>query len=94
MLTLEDAIAGHAPGDKLTVSPDIRDALLTAQQALSKHVTITMPTIDDQLWIITDGAVRRPGISATLYVTRCDCAHVAGFFQRKATQAPSFMVTL
>ena len=83
MFPLEDAIAGHAPGDKLTVSPDLRDAFLAAQQALSTHVTITIPTIDDQLWIITDGAVREPGIGATLYVTRGDRAHVAGFFSAK-----------
>ena len=83
MFPLEDAIAGHAPGDKLTVSPDLRDAFLLAQQALSTHVTITIPTIDDQLWIITDGAVREPGICATLYVTRGDPAHVAGFFSTK-----------
>ena len=83
MFPLEDAIAGHAPGDKLTVSPDLRDAFLAAQQALSTHVTITIPTIDDQIWIITDGAVREPGIGATLYVTRGDRAHVAGFFSAK-----------
>ena len=31
----------------------------------------------NQLWIITDGALRDPGIGATLYVTRRDKSHVS-----------------
>ena len=41
-----------------------------AQSALSAKHCIALPRPDDQLWIITDGAVRTPRIGATLYVTR------------------------
>ena len=83
MFPPEVAIAGHSPGSTLTASPDLRDAFSAARQGLSTHETITIPTIDHQLWIITDGAVREPGIGATLHVTRDEHAHVAGFFSAK-----------
>ena len=41
-----------------------------AQSALSAKHCIALPRPDDQLWIITDGAVRTSRIGATLYVTR------------------------
>ena len=34
-------------------------------------------------WIVTDGAVKKPGIGATLYVTRSGKLHLAGFFSAK-----------
>ena len=42
-----------------------------------------LPKPDDQLWIVTDGAVREPGIGATLYVTREEKLHLSGFFSAK-----------
>ena len=42
-----------------------------------------LPRPEDQPWIVTDGAVRDPGIGATLYVTRGDKLHVSGFFSAK-----------
>ena len=38
---------------------------------------MTLPRPEDQLWIITDGALRDPGIGATLYVTGGDKSHVS-----------------
>ena len=38
---------------------------------------------EDQLWIVTDGAVRKPGLGATLYVTRNGKLHLSGFFSAK-----------
>ena len=35
------------------------------------------------MWIITDGAVKTPGIGATLYVTRNNKLQLAGFFSAK-----------
>ena len=55
----------------------------SAQNALSSALTIKLPRPEDQLWIVTDGAVRDPGIGATLYVTRGDKLHVSGFFSAK-----------
>jgi hypothetical protein len=45
------------------------------------HLILPRPT--DQLWIVTDGAVRKPGIGATLYVTREGKLHLSGFFSAK-----------
>ena len=54
-----------------------------AQRALSSIWSIKLPRPDDQLWIVTDGAFRDPGIGATLYVTRSDKLHLAVFFSAK-----------
>ena len=42
-----------------------------------------LPRPEDQPWIVTDGAVRDPGIGATLYVTPGDKLCVSGFFSAK-----------
>ena len=54
-----------------------------AQSAIPNSRTITLPRPDDQLRIVTDGTVRNPGIGATLYVTRGQKLHLAGFFSAK-----------
>ena len=35
------------------------------------------------MWNVTDGAVKKPGIGATLYVTHPGKLHLAGFFSTK-----------
>ena len=60
-----------------------RAAFKVAKLALSSSRTITLPKPDDLLWIVTDGAVRTPGIGATLYFTRGHKLHLAGFFSGK-----------
>lgn len=49
-----------------------------AQSAFYAKHCIALPRPDDQLWIITDGAVKTPRIGATLYVTRTNKLQLAG----------------
>lgn len=44
---------------------------------------MTIPRPDDQLWIVTDGALRDPGLGATMYVTRGGKLLIAGHFSAK-----------
>lgn len=79
-----DAVTAGRPSQKsISWTDDLRTAFRSAQNALTSALTITLPRPEDQLWIVTDGAVRDPGIGATLYVTRSDKLHVSGFFSAK-----------
>ena len=79
-----DAVTAGRPSQKsISWTDDLRTAFRSAQNALISALTITLPRPEDQLWIVTDGAVRDPGIGATLYVTRSDKLHVSGFFSAK-----------
>jgi hypothetical protein len=80
---LDEAAAGRQSKDKLQWTDELHAAFGKAQAALSTARTITLPRPDDQLWIVTDGALRNPGIGATLYITRNDKLCVAGFFSAK-----------
>ena len=80
---LDDSVAGRASNDKIKWSDTLSTAFKTAQELLSKCQSVTLPRRDDQLWIVTDGAVRSPGIGATLYAMRNDKLHLAGFFSAK-----------
>ena len=75
--------AGRPSQESIGWTDDLRAAFRSAQNALSSTLTITLPRPEDQPWIVTDGAVRDPGIGATLYVTRGDKLHVSGFFSAK-----------
>ena len=79
-----DAVAAGRPSqESINWIDDLRAAFRSAQNALSSALTITLPRPEDQLWIVTDGAVRDPGIGATLYVMRGDKLCVPGFFSTK-----------
>ena len=80
---LDDAITGRKTQDPVPWADELRSSFYEAQSAISKSRTITLPRPDDQLWIVTDGAVRNPGIGATLYVTRGQKLHLAGFLSAK-----------
>lgn len=83
-LTPLDAVTTSCPSqESINWTDDLRGAFRSAQNALSSALTIKLPRPEDQLWIVTDGAVRDPGIGATLYVTRGDKLHVSGFFSAK-----------
>lgn len=83
-LTPLDAVtAGRPSQESISWTDDLRTAFRSAQNTLSSALTIMLPRPEDQLWIVTDGAVRDPGIGATLYVTRSDKLHVSGFFSAK-----------
>ena len=83
MAPLDDIVAGRQSNETISWSDDLSTAFKDAQLALSNNRTITLPKPDDLLWIVTDGAVRPPGIGATLYVTRGNKLHLAGFFSAK-----------
>ena len=80
---LDAVTAGRPSHESITWTDHLRAAFRCAQNALSTALTITLPRPEDHLWIVTDGAVRDPGIGATLYVTRRDKLHVSGFFGAK-----------
>ena len=77
---LDDAVAGRESKESIQWSDDLPASFRKAQAALSAARTISLPIPSDQLWIVTDGALRNPGIGATLYVTRNDKLRLAGFF--------------
>ncbi|XP_073234993.1 uncharacterized protein [Porites lutea] len=79
-----DAVAAGRPSqESINWTDNLRAAFRSAQNALSSALTITLPRPEDQLWIVTDGAVRDPGLGATLYLTRGDKLCVSGFFSAK-----------
>ena len=80
---LDSMIGGHQSSDPLTWTDDLLQAFQCAQSALLSNKTITLPHPEDQLWIVTDGAVKNHGIGATLYVTRNGKPHLPGFFSAK-----------
>ena len=80
---LDDATAGRQSPEAIVWTDELRSSFQNAQRALSSARTITLPRPDDQLWIVTDGAVREPGLGATLCVTRKGSLHLAGFFSAK-----------
>ena len=80
---LDDAVAGRQTNETVVWSDDVQTAFAAAQTALSTNCQITLPRPTDHLWIVTDGAVKKPGIGATLYVTRSDKLYLAGFFSAK-----------
>ncbi|KAK3714880.1 hypothetical protein QZH41_001881 [Actinostola sp. cb2023] len=80
---LDDTVAGRQSQDPIVWTDDLCTTFTNAQSALSTARTITLPKPQDQLWIVTDGAVRKPGIGATMYVTRGGKLHLAGFFSAK-----------
>ena len=80
---LVDAVAGRASQEKLTWTEELHSAFNNAQQALASNKTIVLPRPEDHLWIVTDGAVKKHGIGATLYVVRDSKPRLAGFFSAK-----------
>ena len=80
---LEGATAGLQSSDPIVWTDDLHDALQSAQSALLSNRVITLPRPSDQLWIVTDAAVKSHGIGSTLYVTRDNKLHLAGFFSAK-----------
>ena len=66
------AIAGRDSKDLVPWNDDLMHAFQFAQKSLTNNKTIHLPRPDDTLLIVTDGAVRKPGIGATLYISRGD----------------------
>ncbi|PFX16773.1 hypothetical protein AWC38_SpisGene18921 [Stylophora pistillata] len=75
---LGNAIARHPCLDE-----NLTKVFRSTQQALSGSRPITLPRPTDTLWIVTDGSVKQRGLDATLYITRDNGLHLAGFFSAK-----------
>lgn len=80
---LDDVVAGNDPKDIIVWNDELLAAFQKAQKALITNKAITLPRPSDQLWIVTDGALRKYGLSATLYVERNRKPILAGFFSAK-----------
>lgn len=80
---LEAITAGKSSADKLSWAEHEISAFNIAKDALSTSKSIVIPKSSDQLWIVTDAACRKPGVAATLYVTRKNKPQIAGFFSSK-----------
>ena len=80
---LESSITGFQSQDKLQWNESLTQKFRAAQQALATHKSIVLPRPSDTLWIVTDGSVTKRGLGATLYVTRNNHLHLAGFFSAK-----------
>ena len=80
---LDSAIAGLQSQDTISWTDELHSAFDEAQRVLSSPRTITLPRPTDQLWLVTDGSVKKHSIGSTLYVTRHHKPLVAGFFSAK-----------
>ena len=81
---LEEYAAGKSSSDKIVWSDDLRASFEKAKITVNSANSIVIPKASDQLWIVTDGAVKEPGLGATLYVTReGNKPQLAGFFSAK-----------
>ena len=81
---LDDSVPGRESKKTIHWEDDLR-----AQAAFSTAHIISHPIPSDQLWVVTDGYLRKPGIDATLYVTRNDKLSLAvSFFSAKLRGSP------
>ena len=80
---LDGSIAGLKSQDRIHWTDELHDSFAKAQSAIQSSQTITLPRPSDQLWVVTDGSVKKHGLGATLYVTRDQKPLVAGFFSAK-----------
>ena len=81
---LEVAISGYKSSDPIKWDSVLEKAFISAQNHLMKNETIHTPVPGDKLWIMTDGAVKSPGVGATLYTQGLnEKPRLAGFFSMK-----------
>ena len=79
---LDAVTAGRPSHECINWTDDLRATFRSAQNALSTALTITLPRPEDKLWIVTDGALRDPGIGSTshplLFAKGLATNHVSG----------------
>ncbi|XP_060603736.1 uncharacterized protein LOC132756634 [Ruditapes philippinarum] len=80
---LDNITAGGNSSDKIVWDEASLKHFQNTQSALNSNKSIVLPRPTDQLWIVTDGSVKKRGIGATLYVTRHGKLLLAGFFSAK-----------
>ena len=83
IVPLECALTGLQSSDRLMWDENLTSRFKSAEDVLSNHKAIVLPRPSDTLWIVTDGSVTRRGLGATLYVSRVNQLHLAGFFSAK-----------
>ena len=77
-------MAGRISTEKIVWTTELTHQFSHAKDQLSSHKSITIPTPSDRVWIVTDGALKSPGLGATMYVTRGDGPRLlAGFYSTK-----------
>ena len=80
---LENVTAGRDSKDSIVWIDELQSTFARAQEALLTHNAITLSRPSDQLWIVTDGDLRKLGSGDTLYVERNGRPLLAGLFSAK-----------
>ena len=81
---LETAMKGKTSGrDSIVWTDELTVGFKKAQQALNSSKTLTIPTPQDTLWIVTDASVKPGAVGATLYTVRDGTPKLSGFFNAK-----------
>ena len=62
--------SGRQSAEKVIWTEALTDSFNEAKNSLKLTETITIPKRNDQLWIVTDGAIKNAGIGATMYISR------------------------
>ena len=79
---LEQVITSCKSG-KVEWTSDLLECFNKAKAHLKEAKTVVLPTPDDQLYIVTDAALRCAGIASALYVVRNGQRKLAGYFNAK-----------
>ena len=80
---LEQACASHKSSMQIVWTDELTQAFMDAKKHLNEVKPVVVPKYDDQLHIITDAAVRSPGIASAMYVVRGGKPILAGHFNAK-----------
>lgn len=80
---LDEIVAGKQSSDRIVWSDTLRSAFTESQKRLADNRSVVLPHPNDQIWIVTDGAVKKYGIGATMYVTKQGKIKLAGHFSAK-----------
>jgi len=79
---LDDVVAGQLSSTSIQWTDELLKLFKIAQMALSNNKVITLPHSEDQVRIVTDGAVKNRIIGATSYVVHDDKPSLAVFLMQ------------
>ena len=80
---LDDMVAGKDSKQRLVWDDALTDTFSAAQASLNHARQITLPRQGESVIIVSDGALRYPGVGATLLVMRDGKPYLSGFFSAK-----------
>ena len=85
MSPLSSLTGGRSSSESISWSETLLSHFEKAKSCLKSTKIIFIPRREDQLWIVTDGSVKSPGIGSTLYITRPGekSPLLGGFFSAK-----------